>query len=151
MRKGATLDLLLVNREGLVGEVANGGCLGRSDHEVVEFKIFGDRRKTATKTSTLNMGKADFGLLRELVSQVPWETALEGIGVHQCWSLFKGHFLRASEQAIPPCCKSSRWGRRLAWLNRDLLLELRQKKKVYACWKQDQATWEDLEGCCSPS
>ncbi|GAB0204308.1 mitochondrial enolase superfamily member 1 [Grus japonensis] len=41
------------------------------------------------------------------------------------------------------CHKSSRRGRRLAWLNRDLLLELRQKKKVYACWKQGQATWED--------
>ncbi|GAB0207049.1 ubiquitin-associated protein 1 [Grus japonensis] len=89
-RKGALLDLLLVNREGLVGEVAIGGCLGHSDHEVVEFKIFGDRRKTATKTSTLDMGRADFRLLRELVSQIPWETALEGIGVHQCWSLLKG-------------------------------------------------------------
>ncbi|GAB0181631.1 mitochondrial enolase superfamily member 1 [Grus japonensis] len=32
---------------------------------------------------------------------------------------------------------------RKAWLNRDLLLELRRKKKVYACWKQGQATWED--------
>ena len=150
MRKGATLDLLLVNREGLVGEVANGGCLGRSDHEVVEFKIFGDRRKTATKTSTLNMGKADFGLLRELVSQVPWETALEGIGVHQCWSLFKGHLLRAQEQAIPKCRKSSRQGRRLAWLNKDLLLELRQKKKVYARWKQVSGNVGGLQGCCSP-
>ncbi|GAB0206625.1 mitochondrial enolase superfamily member 1 [Grus japonensis] len=108
MRKGALLDLLLVNREGLVGEVAIGGRLGHSDHEVVEFKIFGDRRKTATKTSTLDMGRADFRLLRELVSQVPWETALEGIGVHQCWSLFKGHLLRAQEQAIPKCRKSSR-------------------------------------------
>ncbi|GAB0202528.1 mitochondrial enolase superfamily member 1 [Grus japonensis] len=107
-RKGALLDLLLMNREGLLGEMAIGGCLGHSDHEVVEFKIFGDRRKTATKTSTLDMGRADFRLLRELVSQVPWETALEGIGVHQCWSLFKGHLLRAQEQAIPKCRKSSR-------------------------------------------
>ncbi|GAB0205816.1 hypothetical protein GRJ2_003047200 [Grus japonensis] len=142
-RKGALLDLLLVNREGLMGEVAIGGRLGHSDHEVVEFKIFGDRRKTATKTSTLDMRRADFRLLRELVSQVPWETALEGIGVHQCWSLFKGHLLRAQEQAIPKCRKSSRRSRRPAWLNRDLLLELRRKKKVYACWKQGQATWED--------
>ncbi|GAB0180024.1 hypothetical protein GRJ2_000467700 [Grus japonensis] len=142
-RKGALLDLLLMNREGLMGEVAIGGHLGHSDHEVVEFKIFGDRRKTATKTSTLDMRRADFRLLRELVSQVPWETALEGIGVHQCWSLFKGHLLRAQEQVIPKCRKSSRQGRRPAWLNRDLLLELRWKKKVYACWKQGQAMWED--------
>ncbi|GAB0177896.1 hypothetical protein GRJ2_000254900 [Grus japonensis] len=141
-RKGALLDLLLMNREGLMGELAIGGCLGHSDHEVVEFKIFGDRRKTDTKTSTLDMRRADFRLLRELVSQVPWETALEGIGVHQRWSLFKCRLLRAQEQAIPKCRKSSRLDRP-AWLNRDLLLELRQKKKVYACWKQGQATRED--------
>ncbi|GAB0205527.1 mitochondrial enolase superfamily member 1 [Grus japonensis] len=36
----------------------------------------------------------------------------------------------------------SRQGRRPAWLNRDLL-ELRRKKKRYACWKQGQAMWED--------
>ena len=82
-RKGALLDLLLENREGLVGAVAIGSRLSHSDHEVVEFRTYGDRRKSATKTSALDTGKADFRLLRELVSKVPWETAFEGIGVHQ--------------------------------------------------------------------
>jgi len=38
MSKGVLLGLLLVNRKGLVGEVAFGGCLGWSDHEVISFK-----------------------------------------------------------------------------------------------------------------
>ncbi|GAB0203247.1 hypothetical protein GRJ2_002790300 [Grus japonensis] len=71
------LDLLFVNREGLMGK------------EVIEFQIIGDRRKIASKTSTLDMGRADFRLLKELVSKVPWESAFEGIGVHECWSLVK--------------------------------------------------------------
>ena len=124
-RKGALLDLLFVNRKGLVGKVVIGGCLGHSDHDVVEFQIVGDRRKTSSKTSTLDMGRADFGLLKELVSKVPWESAFEDLGVHECWSLFKSHLLRAQEQAIPKCQKSSKWGRRPAWLSRDLLLECR--------------------------
>lgn len=37
-RKGALLDFLLENRDGLAGEVTTGGCLGHSDHEVVEIK-----------------------------------------------------------------------------------------------------------------
>ena len=32
-REGALLDLLFVNREGLVDDVAVGGRLGHSDHE----------------------------------------------------------------------------------------------------------------------
>lgn len=38
-RKGALLGLLLVSSDGLVGEVVTGGCLGYSDHAVVEFKV----------------------------------------------------------------------------------------------------------------
>jgi len=36
-RGGASLDLLFTNKEGLVGHVVVGGCLGHSDHEMTEF------------------------------------------------------------------------------------------------------------------
>ncbi|GAB0205778.1 hypothetical protein GRJ2_003043400 [Grus japonensis] len=71
IRKGVLLELLLMNKEELVGEVVIGGCLGHSDHEVVEFQIVGERRKTTSKTSTLDMERANFGLLKELVCKVP--------------------------------------------------------------------------------
>ena len=70
-RRGALLDLLFVNREGLAGQVVIGGCLGHSDHKEVEFQIVGNRRKTASKTLALDMGRAGLGLLKELVSKVP--------------------------------------------------------------------------------
>jgi len=38
-REGTLLDLLFENREGLVGDVMAGGCLGHSDHEMIEFLI----------------------------------------------------------------------------------------------------------------
>ena len=82
-RKGAFLDMLLINREGLVGKIEIGGCLGHTDHETVKFKICVDKRKAASKTSTLDMRRANFRLLRELLSKVPWEKAFEGAGVHQ--------------------------------------------------------------------
>ena len=99
--------------------------------------------QTATKTSALDMGKADFRLLRELASKVPWESAFEGSGVHQCWSDFKHCLLKAQDQAIPKYRKSSRRGRRPAWRTGDLLLELRWKKKMYSCWKEGQVTWKE--------
>ena len=47
-----------------------GGCLGHSDHKVVEFHIIGDRRKTGSETSSLDTGRADFRLLKELVDSL---------------------------------------------------------------------------------
>ena len=41
-RGAAPLDLLFTNREGLVGDVEVGGCLGQSDREFCHgFMIFG--------------------------------------------------------------------------------------------------------------
>jgi len=64
-------------------EVMIVGCLGYSDHEVGEFQITGDSRKSTSKTLTLNMGRADFWLLKELVSKVPWESTFEGISTEE--------------------------------------------------------------------
>ncbi|KAK4832198.1 hypothetical protein QYF61_021031 [Mycteria americana] len=83
-REGAPLDLLFMNREGLVSHVMVGGHLGQSDHEM--------------------------------------------------------------EKQRGGCRKTSRWGRRPAWLTRELWLELRKKRRVYDLWKKGQVTQEGYKG-----
>ena len=101
-------------KQRLVDEVATGGHLGHSDRELVKFKILDDKRKTASKNSSLDRRRVDFRLLRELVSKIPWETAFEGIQGQECWSFFKYYLLRAWEQAISKYQNSCRWSKRLA-------------------------------------
>jgi len=60
-RKDVLLELLFVNREGLVGDVMVGGCLGHSDHEMIEFKIFDVMRKMGSRVATLDFKRANFG------------------------------------------------------------------------------------------
>ncbi|KAK4828050.1 hypothetical protein QYF61_023088 [Mycteria americana] len=145
-REGAPLDLLFTNREGLVSHVMVGGRLGQSDHEMIEFLIHGEVRRGVSKTAALDFRRADFGLFRRLVERVPWEAALKGKGVQEGWTFFKEEVLKAQEQAVPRCRKTSRRGRRPAWLNRELWLELRKKRRVYDLWKKGQATQEDYKG-----
>ncbi|KAJ7408937.1 hypothetical protein BTVI_58202 [Pitangus sulphuratus] len=76
--KDDLLDLLLVNRGDLVSEVEIGDCLDYSNHEEIEFKSV-DRRKSASKTSTLDMRRADLRLFRELISKVPLENVFAGM------------------------------------------------------------------------
>uniref|UniRef100_A0A8B9ZFV9 Reverse transcriptase domain-containing protein n=1 Tax=Anas platyrhynchos TaxID=8839 RepID=A0A8B9ZFV9_ANAPL len=144
-RGGALLDLLFTNREGLVEDVIVGNSLGQSDHEMVEFSILGGARKGTSKTTVLDFRRADFRLLRTLVGGVPWEAVLKGRGVQEGWVLFKRQILMAQERSIPMCPKMSHRGRRPAWLNRELWLELRRKKRVYNLWKIGQATREDYK------
>ncbi|KAK4810724.1 hypothetical protein QYF61_007698 [Mycteria americana] len=145
-REGAPLDLLFTNREGLVSDVMVGGCLGQSDHEMIEFLIRGEAARGVSKTATLDFRRADFGLFRRLVERVPWEAALMGKGVQEGWTFFKEEVLKAQERAVPRCRKTSRRGRRPAWLTRELWLELRRKRRVYDLWKKGRATQEDYKG-----
>lgn len=61
-----------------------------------------------SKVKTLNFGRANFQLLKELVNEIPWETVLRDREADQSWQLFKATFLGAQELSIPVCRKSSR-------------------------------------------
>ncbi|KAK4828902.1 hypothetical protein QYF61_001460 [Mycteria americana] len=141
-RGGASLDLLFTNT-GLVGDVVAGGHLGLSNHDMIEFSIRGEVRRGMSKTTTMDFQRADFGLFRTLVESVPWEIVLKGKGVQEGWAFFKKELLKAQEQAVPMCCKTNWRGRRPAWLNRELLLRLRKRRRVYHFWKKGQATQEE--------
>jgi len=78
MRRCVMLDLVLTNKEGLVGNVKIKGSLGCSDNEVVEFKILRAARRTHTKLTALDFRRADFGVFRDLVDRVLWNKTLEG-------------------------------------------------------------------------
>jgi len=41
------------------------------------------------------------------------------------------------------CRKSGKKGKRLAWLNWDLLVKLESKKKMHMQWKEGQVTCEE--------
>jgi len=89
-REGASLGLLFTNREGLVGDVVVRGRLGLSAHEMIEFAVFGEVKRGANKTTTMDFWRADFGLFRMLVERVPWERVLKGKGVQEGWILQGG-------------------------------------------------------------
>ncbi|GAB0187092.1 hypothetical protein GRJ2_001174500 [Grus japonensis] len=137
-RRGAMLDLVLTNKEGLVGNVKLKGSLGCSDHETVEFRILRAARRAHSKLTALDFRRADLGLFRDLLGRIPWDKALEGRGAQDSWLIFKGHLLQAQEQCIPTKRKSSKSTKRPPG-------KVKQKKKkvAYRGWKQGQVAWEE--------
>ncbi|KFQ42673.1 hypothetical protein N333_13609, partial [Nestor notabilis] len=85
----------------------------------------------------LDFKRADFGLFRNLLSKVPWDT------VQDCWLIFKDHLLHAEECCVPTRRKCGRRARRPPWMDKELPRKLRGKKEAYGRWKRGQATWED--------
>ncbi|GAB0182786.1 hypothetical protein GRJ2_000743900 [Grus japonensis] len=130
-RRGAVLDLILTNKEGLVGDVKLKGSLGCSDHEMVEFRTLRAARRACSKLTTLDFSRADFGLIRDLLGRIPWDKALEGRGAQESWLIFKGHLLQAQQRCIPTKRKSSKNTKRPPWMNEELLGKVKQKEEAY--------------------
>ncbi|GAB0181454.1 hypothetical protein GRJ2_000610700 [Grus japonensis] len=131
------LDLVVTNKEGLVGNVelkGNLDCL---------FKILRAERRVHNKIITLDLRRADFGLFRDLLGRIPWDKALEGRGAQESWLVFKDHLLQAQEQCIPAKRKSGKNTRRPAWINKELLDKLQHKREAYRGWNQGQVAWEE--------
>ena len=99
-----------------------GGCLGLSNHKMIQFSVRGEVKRGASKTITMDFWRADFGLLRKLVEGVHWEKVLKGKGVQEGWTFFREEVLKTQEQAVPMCHKTNHRGRQPDWLNRELFL-----------------------------
>ncbi|PKU43211.1 tetratricopeptide repeat protein hypothetical protein [Limosa lapponica baueri] len=121
----------LTNKVVLMGNVKLKGNLGCTDHQMVEFKILKAVRRARSKLSALDFRRADFGLFRDLLSRVPWDNTLEGREVHESWLILKDHLLQTQERYIPTKTKSGKNARRPAWMNKELLDKLIQKKEAY--------------------
>lgn len=80
------------------------GCLGCSDHEIVEFILLRNMEQTKSKIRRLNFKKDKFQLFRELVNKTSWESVLKVMGTEQSWQITGEAFLSAQQLSIP------RWG-----------------------------------------
>jgi len=128
-RRAALLDLVLMNKEGLFEDMKAGGRLGCSDHEMVKFRILRGESRAICRIKTLDLRRANFALFKELLGGITWVRALEGRGVQVCWSL------HAQEWCNPLRKKSRKAGRRPAWMSKEILEELRRKRKIHGMWK----------------
>nr|XP_021147952.1 uncharacterized protein LOC110361212 [Columba livia] len=140
-RRGARLDLILTNKEGLVEAVKVESCLGCSNHEMVVFEISCGRNRIASRITTLDFSRANFGFFMHLLGEIPWARVLEGKEAQDSWLAVRDCFYQAQDQSTLTRRKSRKGARKPAWLNRQLLGNLKWKRRVYRSWKEGLATW----------
>ena len=83
---------MLTNAEESIREVKIGGSLGCSDHALVEFVIWRNAGLAKSRARTLCFRRANFRLLKELLSGIPWETVLKGMAQNRAGSSLRTPF-----------------------------------------------------------
>lgn len=64
MRKGVLLNLICINKEGLVEDVKVKGSLGCRNHKIVDFRILRAGMRVKSKLTPLHFSRADFDFCR---------------------------------------------------------------------------------------
>lgn len=68
------------------------GSFGCSNHDVVECRLLGGTNKVKNKTM-----RQYFGLFRNLLGRIAWDTVLERRRVQKSWLISKDLLLQAQE------------------------------------------------------
>lgn len=111
------VDIVLVNRGGLFGDVKAEASFSSRDLEMVEFRTLCGGSTVKSRMTTL-----DFKGLTLAFSRV---RTLQGRGLQEIWLMFKYCFLQAQDQCTPTSKKSSNGSRRHTWMSKELLTKLK--------------------------
>lgn len=68
-----------------------------------------------------------------------------GKGATDSWLIFEDYLEEAQEKSVLMCRKSTKCSRSPAWMNMELLPELKHRKEVHRRRKQGRAPWECME------
>lgn len=72
-----------------------GGSFDCSDHEMVELRILKEENKAKSSIITLDFRRADFGLFRNLLGRIIWDTVPEWRGPGQMVNFQRSPHLRS--------------------------------------------------------
>ena len=133
-RSGNLLDLILCDQENMVTEVATEGRIGKSDHDVVVFKMCVNKPKSENLRLLPNYKKAKFDKMREAVGIQDWKTIMSGNSVNENWILVSGRVKDLMADHIP--MKRKRRFDEPQWLDGEVKRSIQKKKDAWKRMKQ---------------
>ena len=132
-KSGNILDLVLCNREDMINDVKNECRIGKSDHDLIMFKMTIVKEKGKDQMS-LNYGKAQFDEMRTATAEINWKEELMAKNVNEMWHSIKGHVLKLMNEFIP--WKKRKNGKNPPWMDSDVKKCIREKKMAWKKWKE---------------
>jgi Reverse transcriptase (RNA-dependent DNA polymerase)/Endonuclease-reverse transcriptase len=127
--RGNCLDLLLTNVPDRVENVRSVGRLGSSDHFMIQAEILVGKHREQQSGLVRNWWKADWSSMRAEIANASWDE-MENMSANEAWTHFKEKIEQTVENNVP--LKPRGTAGRPPWMNRDILREVRKKRRLWA-------------------
>ena len=139
-REGNTphiLDLVIVNNEQLISDIAHFCPIGKSDHEVLLFNLYIEDEVEEVVDWKYNLNKGKYKDMREEFTDVNW-SYINKMNVDSCWNEIKGKLKSSMSVNIPKSKLKN--GKRIKplWMNAKAMRSIKKKHKLYKRYLQTQ-------------
>ncbi|KAJ8042255.1 LINE-1 reverse transcriptase-like [Holothuria leucospilota] len=114
----------------MVRNVASGGKIGSSDHDLISFELLCYSKLQGSDKTVLDFSKANFTHAKELLT-IDWVAHLCHVGPAEAWSVFRNIVTDTTKLCIP--LKKAVVKNRPIWMSREVLRAARKKRK---CWRR---------------
>jgi Reverse transcriptase (RNA-dependent DNA polymerase)/Endonuclease-reverse transcriptase len=135
--RGNCLDLLLTNVPEKVTEIRSVGRLGSSDHDMLLLSINVGRKQEEQPGLVRNWWKADWGAMRADLAAATWE-GLDSMNADAAWAELKAKIDETVTRNVP--LKPRGTGGKPPWLTRDIMREVRKKRRLWASARHGENT-----------
>jgi hypothetical protein len=129
--KGNILDLIVTNIPERFEDISEHGRLGKSDHTIIVAKVRVGGIE-GQKRPLQDWRRADWEAMRAELQEANITASIRGQGVEDAWKTIRSKVDSLIEKHVPK--RRERNSNRPAWLNQEILREIRKKKRIWvAC------------------
>ncbi|XP_070560220.1 uncharacterized protein [Ptychodera flava] len=139
------LDLILSNVPCIIENVTSIGCLGNSDHCMIDFDITAQADKQQVTGLIPDVKNANFHKLQNLLKDVDWEAEFQGKSASDMWCYMLKTLNRFTNICVPMKPRKNR--NRPHWMTRNLLCDIRKKIKLWRRYSsmRDQQSYSNYK------
>ena len=133
-------DLILVNDENLVSDISHFNPLGKSDHDVLVFKLYINIKVIENSTNEkFDIFRGNFDQMRKDMLSKDW-SELEDLDVEDGWSLLKESITNCMNQNIPKIDPNKKVKSKPKWFNGVVKKSVKKKYLLYKRYLQSDAS-----------
>jgi hypothetical protein len=133
-RKGNVLDLVITNCQEKCKLVREVGCLGASDHCMIELVIETKITKTTLPVRHI-WNRGNYDEIRKQLRFIKWDDELNMRDVENSWQFFKTTVLEIADNHVPKSV--IRGAGQPKWLTREIKSLISSKKKAWKVYKRE--------------
>ena len=124
-------DLVLVNDETLVSDIVHCSPLGKSDHDILLFKMYvNEKRREEMEEERYDLSKGDYESMKKDIEMFDW-SGLESLQVEECWKVISKCIKDSMSKNIPKVKSTQTGNKKPRWMNTRVRKSVKKKLKTY--------------------